>query len=341
MAAPTATPPSRGANVADRPRALVTAPFRGEGMATLRSLADVVYDPWIEQVPLRLYDGEKLAARIREEGANLLVVESDFVNGPVFDLPLVCIGSCRGDPNNVDVAGATKAGIPVLRAPGRNADAVAEMTIALLFAVNRFVVPADRDVRAGEVYSGGLIPYQRYRAWELAGRTVGIVGLGAVGRAAKWRFEGLGMRVLSFDPYNPEATHRDDLNGMLAECDVVSVHAVVTPETEGIMGAEQFAAMKPGAIYVNSARAMLHDTDALVAALQSGHLAGAGLDHFKGEHLPTDHPLCAMKNVVLTPHIGGATYDTEANHSKLIADDVARILAGDKPVNCVNPEVLS
>jgi len=327
--------------VAERPRALVTAPFRGEGMSTLQALADVVYDPWIEHVPLRLYDGEKLAARIEAEGANLLVVESDSVKGPVFDLPLVCIGSCRGDPNNVDVTAATKAGIPVLRAPGRNADAVAELTIGLMFAVNRWLIPADHDVRTGQVYAGGKIPYQRYRAWELSGRTVGIVGLGAVGRAAKWRFEGVGMRVLSFDPYNPDATHNADLEEMLAECDVVSVHAVVTPETEGIIGAAQFAAMKPGAIYVNSARAMLHDTDALVAALQSGHLGGAGLDHFVGEHLPPEHPLCSMQNVVLTPHIGGATYDTEANHSKLIADDIARILAGDKPVNCVNPEVLS
>ena len=309
-------------------------------MDTLQALADVVYDPWIEQVPLRLYDGEKLAARIEAEAADVLIVESDFVSGPVFDLPLRVIGSCRGDPNNVDVAAATKAGIPVLRAPGRNANAVAELTIGLLFAVNRWLVPADHDVRAGDVYSGGKIPYQRYRAWELAGRTVGIVGLGAVGRAAKWRFEGIGMRVLSFDPYNPEATHHDDLDAMLGECDVVSVHAVVTPETEGIIGADQFAAMKPGAIYLNSARAMLHDTDALVGALQSGHLGGAGLDHFKGEHLPTDHPLITMNNVVLTPHIGGATYDTEANHSKLIADDVARLLRGEKPSNCVNPEVL-
>jgi D-3-phosphoglycerate dehydrogenase len=310
-------------------------------MDTLQSLAEVVYDPWIEHVPLRLYNGEKLAARIEAEGANLLIVESDSVKGPVFDLPLVCIGACRGDPNNVDVEAATKAGIPVLRAPGRNANAVAEITIALMFGVNRWLVPADRDVRAGEVYAEGKIPYQRYRAWELSGQTVGIVGLGAVGRAAKWRFEGLGMRVLSYDPYNPDATHRSDLNSMLAECDVVSNHAMVTPETEGLMGAEQFAAMKPGSIYINSARAMLHDTDALVAALLSGHLGGAGLDHFKGENLPTDHPLCTMNNVVLTPHIGGATYNTEANHSKIIADDVARILAGEKPVNCVNPEVLS
>ena len=327
----------------ERHKALVTAPFRGEGWDTLNALVDVVYDPWIEQVPLRLMNGEQLAARLTAEGADILIVESDSVKGPVFDLPLLMIGSCRGDPNNVDIDAATKAGIPVLRAPGRNADAVAELTIALLFAANRFVVPADHDVRADEVYAGGKIPYQRYRAWQLAGRTAGIVGLGAVGRATKWRLEGLGLRVLSFDPYNPDATHHTaaELQGMLAECDVVSMHAMVTPETERLMGAAQFAAMKPGSIYVNSARALLHDTDALVDSLRSGHLAGAGLDHFEGEHLPPEHPLCAMQNVVLTPHIGGATYDTEANHSKLIADDVARILRGDKPVNCVNPEVLT
>ena len=93
----------------------------------------------------------------------------------------------------------------MLRAPGRNADAVAEMTIALLFAVNRFVVPADHDVRADQVYAGGKIPYQRYRAWQLAGRTAGIVGLGAVGRATKWRFEGLGMQVLVVRPVQPRS----------------------------------------------------------------------------------------------------------------------------------------
>jgi D-3-phosphoglycerate dehydrogenase len=329
--------------VADRHKAFVTAPFRGEGWDTLNGLADVVYDPWIEQVPLRLLNGEQLAARLVEEGADILIVESDSVKGPVFDVPLLAIGSCRGDPNNVDVAGATAAGIPVLRAPGRNADAVAELTMGLMFAVNRFLLPADHDVRADQVYAGGKIPYQRYRAWQLAGRTAGVVGLGAVGRAAAWRFEGLGMRVLSYDPYNPEATHHtpEELLDMLGQCDVVSMHAVVTPETERLMSAPQFAAMKDGAIYVNSARALLHDTDALVGALQSGHLAGAGLDHFEGEHLAPDHPLCAMHNVVLTPHIGGATYDTEANHSKLIADDLARLLRGEKPVNCVNPEVLS
>ena len=250
----------------------------------------------------------------------------------------MAIGSCRGDPNNVDVAAATAKGIPVLRAPGRNADAVAEMAVGLLLAVTRGIVRADLDVRAGETYRDGTIPYQRFRAWQVAGQTVGIVGYGAVGRAAAWRFAGLGMNVISYDPFAPDATH--SLDDLLAEADVVSMHAAVTPDSEGMIGAEQFARMREGAIYLNTARAMLHDTDALTASLADGHLGGAGLDHFVGEHLATDHPLCSMANVVLTPHIGGATYDTEANHTTLIVDGLVSLLAGGTPSNLVNPEVL-
>src|SRR5690606_2023127 len=109
---------------------------------------------------------------------------ADQCSGPVLDLPLEAIGSTRGDPTNVDLDGATRRGIPVLRAPGRNADAVAELTIGLLLAVTRHLLAADRDVRDGQVFRDGTLPYQRFRAWQLAGRTVGVVGLGAVGRAA-------------------------------------------------------------------------------------------------------------------------------------------------------------
>jgi D-3-phosphoglycerate dehydrogenase len=146
------------------------------------------------------------------------------------------------------------------------------------------------------------------------------------------------MTVIAHDPYAPDATH--SLDDLLAQSDVVSMHAPVTPETAGMIGADQFAMMRKGACYLNSARARLHDTDALVSALQSGHLGGAGLDHFVGERLEPGHPLIGMGNVVLTPHIGGATYDTEANHSKRIADGLAELLAGGRPDNLVNPEVL-
>ena len=321
----------------DRPVALVTAPMRGPALEELRRIADVVLEPWLDQTPIRLYDPEQLAARIADLGATIVVCEADSCRGPVLEQPLVAIGSTRGDPTNVDLEGATAAGIPVLRAPGRNADAVAEMTVALLLAVGRHVVAGDRDMRAGTVF-GETLPYQRYRAWQVAGRTAGLVGLGAVGRATKWRLEGLGMKVIAADPFAPDATH--DLDALLGEADVVSMHAAVTPGTTGMIGAKELARMPDGAIYLNTARAALHDTDALVDALRRGHLAGAGLDHVEGEVLPPDHPLLALGNVVLTPHIGGATYDTEVNHTTMIVEDLARILAGERPERIANPEVL-
>jgi D-3-phosphoglycerate dehydrogenase len=319
-------------------RALVTAPLRGDGFDKLRGLADVVYDPWIDQTPLRIYSAEQLAERAAAENANVLVVESDSVGGPVFDLPLTAVASTRGDPNNVDVAAATRAGIPVLYTPGRNADAVAEMTIALLFAVTRHLLTADADVRAGQAFRDGSIPYQRFRAWEVTGQTAGLIGLGAVARALKWRLEGLGVRVIAHDPYNDEARH--SLDDLLAEADIVSVHAPVTEETAAMIGAREFAAMRDGAVFLNTARAQLHDTDALVEALRSGKVAAAGLDHFVGEWLATDHPLAGLPNVVLTPHIGGATWNTEARQAQIVADGLEALRSGRTPAHIVNPEVL-
>ena len=362
----------------------MTAPLRGPGLDRLREVADVVFDPWIDCQPVRLYGADDLAARLAEASADLLVCEADDCRGPVFEQPLRAVASTRGDPTNVDVAGATAAGIPVLHAPGRNADAVAEMAVALAFAVSRHVILGDRDMRAGTVFTE-TIPYQRYRAWQLAGRTVGLVGLGAVGRAARWRFQGLGMRVIACDPYQPDtdceleellatrgpgsgrggrpadtdceleellaargpgsgrggrpADTDCELEELLATADVVSMHAPITPATMGMIGAEQFGAMRPGAIYLNTARAKLHDTDALVGALVSGHLGGAGLDHVDGEVLPADHPLTKLDNVVLTPHVGGATFDTEVNQTDMVVEDICRLLSGERPHRLANPEV--
>jgi D-3-phosphoglycerate dehydrogenase len=319
----------------------VTAPLRGPGFVKLQQLADVIYDPWIDQTPLRIYNPEQLADRISAEAADVVVVESDSVRGPVFaqgSRALIAIAATRGDPNNVDVPAATAAGIPVLNTPARNADAVAEMAVALLLAATRHLVTADADVRGGNMFRDGSIPYQRFRGGEIAGLTAGLVGLGAVGRALQWRLSGLGLRVIAHDPYNDEARH--GLDELLAEADVISLHAPVTANTAGMIGAKQFAAMRDGVVFLNTARAQLHDTDALVDALRAGKVAAAGLDHFAGEWLATDHPLTAMPNVVLTPHIGGATWNTEARQAQMVADDLEALLNGNTPAHIVNPEVL-
>src|SRR3954452_9259645 len=225
-----------------RPVIFATAPLRGPGLDTLRALGDIVEESWISATTMKLLNAEQLAARIAETGASIVICEADQCQGPVLEAGLTAIASTRGDPTNVDVEGATAKGVPVLRAPGRNADAVAEMTVALLMAVNRHVLRADHDVRNENVYLDGTIPYQRFRAWQVAGRTAGLVGLGAVGRATKWRLEGLGMKVVAHDPYADDATH--ELDELLGVSDVVSMHAVVAPETAQMIGAKQFALMK-------------------------------------------------------------------------------------------------
>ena len=206
------------------------------------------------------------------------------------------IGSTRGDPTNVDLAGATAEGIPVLRAPGRNADGVAELTVGLLLAVTRHLAaPPTATCATGEVYRDGTIPYQRFRAWQLAGRTAGLVGLGAVGpghRAGGSRASACGC--IAYDPFAADATHA--LDDLLAEADVVSMHAAVTPDTLGLMGAEQFAAhaararstsTRPGPPCTTSTRS--------TAALRVGPPRPAPASTTsRASTSPTDHPLVAM-----------------------------------------------
>lgn len=267
-------------------RALALAPLRGPGIARLNELADVVQDSWLDHHPVRLYQPAELAARLADERAEILITEADSVTGPVLEQPLKVVAVTRGEPSNVDLQAATRRGIPVLNTPGRNADAVAELTVAMLFAVARHVLVADREVRAGTVYEGGELPQVRHRGRELAGQTFGLIGLGAVGRAVRWRMEGLGLNVITCDPYVPAATHA--LPDLLAESDVVSLHVPATVRTAGMIGQEQFAAMRPGAIFLNTARAALHDEDALVDAIKSASWPARALITSTGNGLTQD-----------------------------------------------------
>src|SRR3989440_8582575 len=327
-------------------KVLPFAALAGPGLDTLRSLGELELDPWDEHVPIQVHSGPDLVDRL--EGVEVLLTEADPVSGDVIESggALRVIGTCRGDPVNVDIEAATKAGIPVLRAPGRNADAVAELTIGLIFAAVRGIIGADADVRAGRWVIDERIPQQRYRSREVAGMTVGLVGCGAVGQATARRLIGLGATVIAYDPYADPVAMRElgvelvELDDLLERSDVVSIHAAVTAEPRGMLGADQFARMKQGAYFVNSARFGIADEQAVLDAVRSGHLAGAAFDHFEGEFLPAGHPLLSMPNVVLTPHIGGQTPQTVENHTRAIAEGLEALLEGREPPNVVNPEVL-
>lgn len=330
----------------DKPRALALAYLVGEGRARLDDLLDIEHDPWLEHVPVKLHSPDELVDRISAHDAQALIIEADDVPAEVIDATgsLAVIGDARGDPVNVDVEAATAAGVLVLRTPGRNAGAVADLTIAFLLSLTRGIVVADRQIRAGEWAPGGRIAQQRLRGRALEGATLGLLGFGAVAHAVVARAAAFGLNVIASDPFATD--HPDvemvDLDELLARSDFLSIHAALTDETRGMIGKDELAKLPDGAFLVNTARGPIVDVDALVVALESGRLAGAALDHFEGEYLPPDSPLCLMENVILTPHIGGASADADARQTSELADAFAALASGTRPdaSMVVNPDVL-
>ncbi|MEV4168063.1 NAD(P)-dependent oxidoreductase [Nonomuraea sp. NPDC049709] len=314
-----------------RPRALVLPTLPESALARLGEVADLT------EVPARPnlgFTDEQLADLVIETGATVLITDGDQVRTSVLGLHLDVVAT-MGPPANVDLALAAERGVPVLHAADRDPEAVAELTLALLFAVSRNIVSADREVRRGRVYHGRVPPAQRHRGRRLTGRTFGIVGLGRVGRALRWRCEGLGMRVIVCDPFVTEATHT--LPALLEEADVVSLHVPLTEETRGFFGYTEFGAMRPGSIYLNTSRGALHDLRALVDALRWGRVGGAGLDHFEGEWLDRAHPLTRLPNVVLTPRLGEATGESLEELAETLVEDIARLLRGEEPAHAYAP----
>lgn len=327
-------------------RILSLAALRGPGLELLRALGDLELDPWNDYVPVKLHSTDDLVARIA--GVDVLIVEADHVSGEVFDRrhELRIVASCRADPLNVDVDAATRAGVPVVHAPGRNAEGVADLTVGLIFTLARGIVRADDDVRAGRWIVDGKIAYQRYRGREIHSLVIGLVGCGSVGRAVARRLVALGARVLAHDPYADPSVIRAagaepvSLEDLLRGSDVVSIHALLREGTRGLLGAQELALMKEGAFLVNTARFGIVDEEPLLDALRSGRIAAAAFDHFTNEFLAKDHPLVSMPNVVLTPHIGGATEETEVAQTRSVAEGIVSLIEGAEPVNVANPEAL-
>jgi phosphoglycerate dehydrogenase-like enzyme len=233
------------------------------------------------------------------------------------------LARCGTGYDNIDVAAARDHGIEVVYVPDYGIDDVADHALALMLACTRKIAYSDRHVRGGE-WPGyrELAPMFRLR-----GRTLGLFGYGRIGKRVGEKGEALGMRVLAHDPYVAEATAtREEL---FAASDVLSVHTPLMPETRHAVGASQLAAMKPGAILVNTARGPIVDTVALATALRQGPLGGAGIDVFEEAPLPADHPLRACENVVLTPHSAAYTEEALAEVRKRALADALRILHGE------------
>jgi D-3-phosphoglycerate dehydrogenase len=317
------------------------------------SFTDLVDDlGWVPVSPserrLRETQGspaQVIAALDRHE---VLVMQGAPISDAVFnaapELRLVCCA--RGGPVNVDLEAATQRGIPVVITPGKNADAVADLTIAFLVMLARRLPEVARHIEGG-----GEFGHDNYegRAWfghDLAGHTLGLVGFGQVGRRVAIRALGFSMRVVAHDPFvAPEAitefgAEPVDLAELLETADFVSLHARAGAADRHVIGAEQIGLMKPGAYLVNTARDTLVDEAALVESLGSGKLAGAALDLVSPSPATGRHALLAFPNVIITPHIGGATHETLHHAAAMAAGEIERLLAGEPLVNVANRDGL-
>jgi len=320
-----------------RPRVLLMHPILEPGPTILAEAAEVIAYP--QDRPL-----DEASIRQAAEGCLGLVTQlMDPVRETVLSTPgLRCVSNVAVGFDNIDVAAATANKVMVTNTPGVLDDATADFAFTLLMSTARRVVEADNFIRQG-----------RFRGWaidmmlgtDIHDATIGIVGMGRIGRGVAHRAKGFNMRILYYDPYPlpPEveqqlgATHVE-LNRLLAESDFVSVHTPLTPETQHLLSTPQFTAMKRTAILVNTSRGPVIDEAALVQALQARLIAGAGLDVYERE--PAVHPgLLQMPNVILTPHIASATVRTRSEMSAMAARNMATAVRGGRPPNLLNPEV--
>jgi glyoxylate reductase len=266
---------------------------------------------------------------------------TDFVDAEMLagapDLQVIANMAVGYD--NVDPAVAAAAGVWLTNTPGILHETTADLAFALLMAAARNVVRSDRDTRAGgwKTWSPTAFLGQ-----DVYGATLGIVGLGQIGEAMARRATGFRMQVL-YTSRTPKPAleaelglRRVELPELLAAADFVSLHVPLTPETTKLMGPEQFAAMKPGGIFINTSRGRVVDQDALVAALESGRLGGAALDVTDPEPLPLDHPLYRFENVIITPHIASASLATRSRMASMAAENILAVLRGYDPPNAVN-----
>jgi len=324
------------------------------------TFADLKDEPdWVPRSPsekrIREYLGSPRQVIELLGHADVLVMQAAPVTDAVFDadphLKLLCVA--RGGPVNVDVAAATERHIPVIITPGKNAQAVTELTIALMIVLARRVPENIRFLEGGGDLGRDNYEGARWFGHDLEGHTLGIVGFGQIGRKVARVALALGMRVVVHDPFVDAAVvgaagaEATDLDALLARSDYVTLHARASADNRGMIGREQLARMKEGAILINTARDALVDEDALYDALRAGHLAGAGLDLVRPADLTVParlgsrHRLLEFPNVVIVSHIGGSTWETLLHGGEMAAAEIERLVAGEPLRNLANPAVLA
>jgi D-3-phosphoglycerate dehydrogenase / 2-oxoglutarate reductase len=333
------------------PVGLFTAALAGLGAAVVVTELQIV---GTEAAPprtrservLREYVGDPAELAGAVPGHEMLLVHGAPVSAEVLDAaPLRLVCCARGGPVNVDVAAASARGIPVTNAPGRNARAVAELTIAFALMLIRGVPGSARYLIDGGRHGGSNYEGSQFIGGEAASMTLGLVGLGNVGKEVAARAHGLGFTMLGYDPAPPGAIPPEvtmvALDDLLSRSDLVSVHARATVGNRHMFGAAAFGRMPRGSFFINTARESLVDEDALVRALASGALAGAALDVAEPRPAGDRHPLLDLPNVIITPHIGGATRETLRRGAEMAAAAVATVVSGGVPDHLLNPEVLA
>lgn len=302
---------------------LVTAPYHEKGRAELIQLfGEVVYRPWKEHG--RGYQPDELIDLLRESQASALITEHDEVTDAVIQVhpALAFIGVCRGTPSNVAVATATSKGIPVFNTPARNAQAVAELFISNIIVFLRKTLKGIEWLETGQWDAGAHTAYLQLKGNELAGKRVGMVGFGAVAQTIARILKTFPCEITYFDPFftaDDPQYKKQSLEELFRSSDIVAIHLPVTTETKGMIGAELLSLMKTDAIFVNTARAVVVDRDALLEVIENGRIRGAILDVF--DHEPPDgkdYQLIRHPNVLATPHIAGATHEVEDHHVEIM-----------------------
>ena len=293
---------------------------------------------------LREYVGDPAEIARAVAGHDVLIVHGAPVSAEVLDAaPLRLVCCARGGPVNVDVAAATDRGIPVVNTPGKNAEAVAELTIAFALLLIRAVPRASRHLAGGGGFAESVFEGREFFGREAPSLTMGLVGLGHVGREVARRARALGFTVVGYDPQPPAALPGVELvtlDNLLEHSDVVSLHARLTPQNRHMFSWDAFTRMRRGSYFINTARESLVDEAALGRALETGLLGGAALDVLEQTPPGGRHRLLDLPNVFVTPHIGGATAETLARGARRAVAAVGDLLAGRVPPDVVNPQIL-